>query len=51
MKNEYFNQRIACHVTSCKYHDDEEKRCTLGEIVIDGKQSKKDTFCDSFHEK
>lgn len=46
--NEYFNQRIACHVKNCKYQSEEEERCTLGEIIVDGAKEKEDTFCDSF---
>ncbi len=51
MEQEYFNQRITCHVDSCKYHDGCEKRCTLGEIIVNGNENKEHTFCDSFREK
>lgn len=46
--NEYFNQRVACHVKNCKFQNEEEERCTLGEIIVDGEKEKQDTFCDSF---
>ena len=46
--DEYFNQRIACRVNDCKFHDHGDERCTLGEIIVDGKNQKKDTFCNSF---
>lgn len=49
--NEYYNQKIQCDVKDCHYHDMEEERCTLGSILVSGKDSKENTFCDSFKEK
>lgn len=47
-ENEYFNQRIDCDVKSCRFLNREESHCTLGKIKVSGKQSKAQTFCDSF---
>lgn len=49
--NEYYNQRISCNVKDCHYHDNKEKRCTLGSILVSGNCTKEDTFCDSFKTK
>lgn len=49
--NEYYNQKILCHVENCKYQENAEKRCTLGKIVVSGENKKEDTFCDSFETK
>ena len=46
MENEYFNQRIACSVTNCKYYDEEEKRCTLGSILVNFKKEK--AICENY---
>lgn len=47
-KEEYFNQRIDCDVKECKFHAREDKHCTLGKILVSGKQNKENTFCNSF---
>lgn len=48
MENNYFNQRIACTVTQCKYYNQEEERCTLGQITVKGSSTKEDSYCDNF---
>lgn len=49
LKDEYFNQRIDCDVTHCKFQNEEESKCNLGKISVSGnKDAKEDTFCDSF---
>lgn len=45
---EYYNQKILCDVKECKYHENEEDRCTLGKINVSGSLPKANTFCDSF---
>ncbi len=47
MKENYFNQRIACHVSYCKYYDTEEEKCSLGQIIV-GNGDKQETMCESF---
>ena len=47
MKENYFNQRIACHVSYCKYYDKEEEKCSLGQIVVSSSLHK-ETKCESF---
>ena len=47
MKENYFNQRIACHVSDCKYYDKAEEKCSLGQITI-GIGTYQETKCKSF---
>ena len=47
MKNEYFNQRICCHVKNCKFYDKSEKKCHLGSITVGDEAA----ICESFEEK
>ena len=47
MKENYFNQRIACYVFSCKYYDSEEEKCSLGQIVVRS-GDEQETMCESF---
>lgn len=51
------NQTIKCDVTNCKYNNDEKYLCTLRKVDISctcNKEicnDKKETICNSFHEK
>ena len=47
MKNEYFNQKICCHVKNCKYYDNNEEKCNLGSITVVHESA----ICESFKEK
>lgn len=49
MKNEYFNQRIACLVKNCKYFDQKEHRCNLGSIEVGERNS--EAHCNSFEKR
>ena len=49
MKNEYFNQRIACLVKNCKYFDQKEQRCNLGSIEVGERNHK--AHCNSFEKR
>ena len=35
---EYFNQRIDCDVTNCKYYDAYNSKCALGRISVSEKK-------------
>jgi len=47
LKNEYFNQRIKCNVSHCKYYDGAQKKCSLGSIEV-GVSDSSETKCKSF---
>lgn len=49
MKNEYFNQRIACLVKNCKYFDQKEQRCNLGSIEVGERNN--EAHCNSFEKR
>ena len=36
---DYFNQRINCKASTCRYYDAKERKCSLGSITV-GKESK-----------
>lgn len=50
MENNYFNQRIACHVSHCKYYDKKEEKCSLGTIRVGTDKAKK-TYCETYEAK
>lgn len=51
------NQTIKCNVKNCKYNNDSDFLCTLQEIDVsctcneEKCTNKKETICNSFHEK
>lgn len=47
MKNDYFNQRIACTVSHCKFFDDMDKKCSLGTITVLNNSSS-ETLCANY---
>ncbi len=50
MKEQYFNQRINCNVTKCKYHDKLHEKCTLGSITVNNNHET-NTICKNYEEK
>ena len=44
---EYFNQRIDCDVTNCKYYDAYNSKCALGRISV----SEKNAICMNYEKK
>jgi len=46
MNEEYFNQRIRCHVKDCKFYDNKNTKCSLGAITVDNHSS--GTYCKSY---
>lgn len=44
---EYFNQRIDCDVTNCKYYDAYNNKCALGRISV----SEKNAICMNYEKK
>ena len=44
---EYFNQRIDCDVTNCKYYDAYNSKCALGRISV----SEKNAICMKYKKK
>ena len=50
-------KKINCNVVNCKFNDDEEYLCCLDDIEIsctcnnEKCKNKKETICNSFHEK
>lgn len=47
MEENYFNQRISCSVSHCKYYDEKEHRCSLGSIEVGVNDSDK-TCCETY---
>ncbi len=47
MEEEYFNQRINCNVSHCKYFDHSNEKCTLGSIKV-SESNTRETCCGSY---
>jgi len=47
MEKDYYNQRIQCNVSHCKYFDPKEEKCALGSISV-GVNKHHQTCCETY---